>query len=127
MSTKPRTKNDSARTADELPGGWERVDEQNLRHGVREAFEHTHTGLRVTVESMSRPDQMHDARTSQMDSGYVARVRDDVGADLTHTMTTRQNAESAAEEFVQTYPDGEYEMPSDDERHAGGPINWRDN
>ncbi|WP_459191807.1 hypothetical protein [Halosimplex sp. J119] len=61
-----------------------------------------------------------------MDSGYITRVRDGVGANLCPELSSLDVARDAAREFVETYPDGEFEMPDDRERHAGGPIDWRD-
>ncbi|QLH81000.1 hypothetical protein [Halosimplex pelagicum] len=111
-------------TDDALPAGWARVPDDQLHHTVRAAFEHD-SGLRVTIESMSRPDQMHDARSSRMDSGYVARVRDDMGADLCPELSAKSVARDAAREFAAAHPDGEFEVP-DPRDQPLGPIDWRD-
>jgi len=111
-------------TDDALPGRWSRVDDEQLNHREREAYEHE-DGLRVTVEHQQRPDQMHDPRTARMDSGFIARVRDDVGADLTHELAAKTVARDAAREFVDTYPDGEFDVPTVDEQPYGAPVDWR--
>ena len=124
-TTQPNPKNGIEQQA-QLPAGWRVLPQDELAHTVREAFEHD-SGLRVTVESMSRPTQMTDPMTATEQTGYVARVRDDVGADLSHTMVSKQTARDAAQEFAAAHPDGEFEMPDGRERHAGGPIGWEDN
>ncbi|QLH77436.1 hypothetical protein HZS55_09075 [Halosimplex rubrum] len=124
MATNASTAVNGIEQTDDLPAGWERLDDDQLPHGYTEAFEHD-SGLRVTIESMSRPTQMADPMTATDESGYVARVRDDVGADLSHTLVGKQTARDAALAFIDAHPDADFEMPDDRERHGGGPIDWR--
>ena len=112
--------------ATELPSGWARVDESELPHRVVDGIEHVETGLRVTVARQQRPDQMHDARTARMDTGYVATVRgDDVGANLTVELAAKAVARDAAGEFAATYPDGEFDVPPVSDQPYRAPIDWR--
>ena len=127
MATKQRNKKDSARIDDGLPGEWKNINEDELGYGVVDAFRHQDTGLRVTIESQRRPTQMHDPMTAREDSGYVARVRGHVGADLCHELSARRVALEAAADFIEAHPDGQFDVPMISEQPHHGPIDWRDN
>ena len=109
---------------DDLPGDWERVADAALDHSEVEAFDHP-TGLRVRVRRDQQPTQMHDPQSARMDTGYVAEVRDDVGAQLTHDLAAEPVACGTAREFMAEHPDGEFEVPAISEQPFDGPIDWR--
>jgi len=116
-----------APTDRDLPGGWECVGEDERNHRDVEAFEHAETGLQVTIHHQKWPTQMHDPQTARTDTGYVARVRDEVSANLSYEFAAESVARKTAREFLAGHPDGRSEVPAISEQPDGrAPIDWRE-
>lgn len=122
MATNARTPENG--TERDLPGGWERVESNGLE---REQFAHTKTALVVTIEDDQRPDQMHDPRTAQMDTGYTTWVHGGSSGTLCARLASKTVAKQTAREFMAEYPDGGYTVPVPAEQPLGDqPLDWRD-
>lgn len=111
----------------DTPDAWEPVtDRTELHHGERAAWVHTDADLRVSVRSQTKPTQMHTPETASDDTGFIAYVRGDYGGQLTYDLGAKVKAYEAALTFMATYPDGDYDVPSPQERgwQATEKLGW---
>lgn len=111
----------------DVPDGWVGVtDRDELSYGERAAWEHPDGDLRVSVRRDRQPTQMHTPETSTDDTGFVAYVRGEYGAQLTYDLSAKVIAYEIAVRFMAAYPDGGFDVPDPADTDAWGnrPIDW---
>jgi len=111
------------RTDTDLSRGWAEVDDRS--YGQIAVFEHV-DGQRVVIKRDRQPTQMHNARTSRDDTGFVARVErsDGRSAQLSPGLSAEYVAREAAVEFMASYPDGGFEIPDPADQPFDGAVEW---
>ena len=124
MSVKqPSADNDTE--AQNLPGGWELTDAKGVDYRAIEAFAHAETGQVVLVRRQRRPTQLHTPETSDTDTGYRTLVQDDDDvAPLSFALSAETVARSDAREFMDEYPEGDFDVGAAETPMGEGPVEW---
>ena len=110
---------------EQLPDAWTEVDAKGIDFRAIEAFEHRETGQVVLIRRQRRPTQLHTPETSETDTGYRALVQNDDGvAPLSFALSAETVARSDAREFMNEYPDGDFDIEATETPMGDSPVGW---